>query len=377
MAHKAAGILFVTLEGKALFLKRGPGGDAPGCWSFSGGTTEDDETPEQTAKREAKEELGSLPAGDMVLHCRTILPVPSTIGQPVAVDAAPVVGADMVDFTTFVQKVAEEFIPKLNGEHVGWCWAPITEPPEPLHPGCRVALDRFTMDELGVARAMRDGFLSSPQQYANIALYDIRITGTGISYRSAKTDDDGKEIAPEEFVYRKPENYLQPDFLERCQGLSVIYMHPKTVIMNSEEFASRVVGAVMLPYIKGDEVWAIVRIYDAEMIAMLQSEQMSTSPAVLLGKGDVRIKLETGEDMLIEGPAKLLDHICLTRHGVWDKGGIAGPGVRMDSQDDAAPSPVFVRASQWRSVGVHRKLDVALSKTRTMVMDGLSRRILG
>jgi 8-oxo-dGTP pyrophosphatase MutT (NUDIX family) len=34
---KAAGILFVTPDRQALFLKRGPGGDHPGEWCFPGG----------------------------------------------------------------------------------------------------------------------------------------------------------------------------------------------------------------------------------------------------------------------------------------------------------------------------------------------------
>jgi 8-oxo-dGTP pyrophosphatase MutT (NUDIX family) len=41
---KAAGILFVTPDRQALFLKRGPGGDHPGEWCFPGGEAEPDET---------------------------------------------------------------------------------------------------------------------------------------------------------------------------------------------------------------------------------------------------------------------------------------------------------------------------------------------
>ena len=74
----------------------------------------------------------------------------------------------LVDFTTFLMRVPEEFAPKLNDEHDGWAWSPLATPPEPLHPGCRIALERLAMNELDVARAIADGRLASPQRYENV-----------------------------------------------------------------------------------------------------------------------------------------------------------------------------------------------------------------
>lgn len=330
--HKGAGILFLTKERKALFLKRGPGGDCPGMWCFPGGTVEEGETVEQTAAREAKEELGNFPKGELEFHSRTTLPVQSTIGQPQAT-----LGEDVVDFTTFLQRVGEEFHPTLNGEHTGWAWADIGQPPEPLHPGCRLAIERFGWNELDVARAMRDGLVPSPQRYAmgsgGVTLFDLRITGTGVAYRSEKTDAGGKVISPEEFVFRRPENYLTPEFVERCNGLQVIYLHPKKTMLNSKEFAERTVGSMMLPYIKGDEVWGIAKIYDDAVIKMMTSRQMSTSPGVILKDGNYKLKTEDGTDLLIEGKPSLLDHLAICEQGVWDKGGEPS-GVRLDAQGD-------------------------------------------
>ena len=328
ITHRGAGILFVTAQGKALFLKRGPGGDAPGAWCFPGGTTEGDETAEQTALREAEEEVGSIPAGKRVVHTRSITPI-ETINAAVTATAAPT--QDKVDFTTFIQHVPQEFTPTLNGEHTGWAWAAINEPPAPLHPGCSVALSRLNWDELGVARAMAAGQLTSPQLYGNVHLFDMRITGTGVAYRGAKHDDKGNQITPEEFVYRRPENYLTDEFLQRCHGLAVIMMHPAKALLNSKEHGARVVGAMMLPYIKGDEVWGIAKIYDDDAIKMMLASQMSTSPAVLLGNGDQKLKTEDGTDLHIEGKPSLLDHLAICERGVWDKGG-APSGVRTDNQ---------------------------------------------
>jgi hypothetical protein len=198
-----------------------------------------------------------------------------------------------------------------------------------LHPGVAAAFRRLGADELGIARLMAEGELVSPQRYENVTLFDIRITGTGISYRPSLNEYD----------FRKPENYLTPDFLARCNGLSVIMNHPKDSLLNSEEYADRIVGSVFLPYIKDEEVWAIAKIYDDEAIEMLTSEQMSTSPAVLLDKDTVRtratLKDGTDVDLLVEGKAKLTDHIAICAAGVWDKGG-PPTGISSGGQNDQA-----------------------------------------
>jgi 8-oxo-dGTP pyrophosphatase MutT (NUDIX family) len=347
---KAAGILFVSLNGNALFLKRGPAApDFPGFWDFPGGGQEGQETAEETATRETREEIGQLPEGERKLHTRTkgsAAVQTATVG-PGAAPAPPVAeavpaaspgvsgtGAILlpdVDYTTFIQKVTNEFIPQLDGEHVGYSWAPIDAPPEPLHPGCRIALDRTTMNELDVARAIADGRLTSPQRYgtpaAGVTLFAIRITGTDVAYRR-KFD---------EFVHRNPDNYLHPEFLARCNGLTVIYKHPKTTLLNSEEFSERVVGSIFLPYIAGDEVWGVAKIYDDDVAQEMEDEKLSTSPAVYFHDMTVNTKLTTedGRKVFIEGNPSLLDHVAICARGVWDKQGEPS-GIRSESREDSA-----------------------------------------
>lgn len=118
---KAAGILFITDDGQALLLKRGDGSDYPGAWCFPGGTTEEGETPEETAERETIEELGFLPEGKRILLTRQI-------------------SAEGVDYTTFIQRVKKPFVPKLNGEHDAFMWGDPEKIlgeilPAPLPPG--------------------------------------------------------------------------------------------------------------------------------------------------------------------------------------------------------------------------------------------------
>ena len=337
---KGAGILFLSPQGNALFLKRSGDSDYPGHWCFPGGGSENGETAEQTAVREAIEEIGFLPKGERELHARQISgssevspgtaavagagpqPLPAETPAPVAIQPKP------VDFTTFVQQVPEQFEPKINDEHVGFAWAPVKDPPEPLHPGCRVALNKLSMNELGVARAIMTGELTSPQQYANVALFAIRVTGTGVSYRSND----------EEFVVRDPKNYLNDEFLARCNGLPVIFEHPEKATLDTKEFTNRVVGSVFLPYISGDEIWAIAKIHDATAARIMTENQLSTSPTVVFRNPkatNTKVELEDGSVVLFEGDPALLDHVAIVPHGVWDKGNEPN-GVKTETRSDSA-----------------------------------------
>ena len=177
-----------------------------------------------------------------------------------------------------------------------------------LHPGASAALRRLDANEYGIAVMMKEGELSSPQVYHNVTLFNIRITGTGVSYRPTY----------DEYVYRKPENYLTPEFLARINGLPVIMMHPAKALLNSKEFANRIVGTVFLPFIRGDEVWAVCKIYDDETIKLLQTEKLSTSPSVLVA--GTKLKFDDGSRLLVEDDPTIVDHIAICQHGVWDKG---------------------------------------------------------
>jgi 8-oxo-dGTP pyrophosphatase MutT (NUDIX family) len=362
---KAAGILFVSLNNTALFLRRTMSApDCPGCYDFPGGGQEGDETAEQCAIRETREEIGFLPDGERRYLTRTkpatgaqaavglgapaVIPVaagapaaPPGVATAQPLIPAPAIALPPVDFTVFVQKVTNEFTPELNDEHDGWAWAPLDAPPEPLHPGCRIALDRLGMNELGVARAIADGRLTSPQYYgddkAGVMLFAIRITGTDVAYRTKHN----------EFVHRNPENYLNEEFLTRCNGLPVIWLHPAKSMLNSEEFSERVVGSIFLPYIAGSEVWGIAKIYDDDAAREMEDKQLSTSPAVFFHNVEVNSKLTTddGRKVLIEGDPSLLDHVAIAPLGVWDK---MGPptGIRSESREDSAMTPEEEKAKK-------------------------------
>ncbi|WP_161633303.1 NUDIX domain-containing protein [Paraburkholderia dilworthii] len=296
---QAAGTLIIA-DGKVLFLRRGPDGDHPGEWCIPGGKIEPGETPEQAARRETQEEAGYEPEKLVRLGATS--------------DGA-------VEFTTFYHE-CRPFEVALSDESTECMWAPIGSWPEPMHPGCRYVLESDTfkaikkaqMTETDLARAMVSGEYSSPQFFTNMWLFDIRITGTGTSYRSKD----------EEYVYRPPEEYLNDEFLARCNGLPVIVDHPDNCNLDSAEFKRRSVGSVLLPYIKGDEVWAIARVYDEATATLMSQDQLSTSPNVVFRNPSIEnstVTLDGGQKLLIEGNPKLLDHIAICEAGVWDKGG--------------------------------------------------------
>ena len=309
---RAAGILF-TCGDSALFLRRAESGDHAGEWCIPGGKLEDGEEAVEGAIRETYEEAGiHIKKDELSPWTRTLTPA-----EPVlAMEGLDLASPEAVDFTTFVVKVSHQFTPRLSNEHDGYAWSPITSPPQPLHPGCQIALDRFKMDELSVAQAIADGRLTSPQRYENVWLFAIRITGTGASYRHAR----------QEFVWRDPSIYINDEFLARCNGLAVIWEHPEASLLDGEEFTNRIIGSIMLPYIpadKPDEVWGIAKIYDETAAQNMRDTQLSTSPAVNFADPteNDRVTLENGKVMLIEGKPSLLDHIAICENGVWDKGG--------------------------------------------------------
>lgn len=297
---RAAGIMFLTADNQTLMMRRGSGGDFPNHFGLPGGHLEDGETLEDGARREAKEETGFDYTGPLeMIH-------------------------DDGQFATFAARGVEQFPVTICPESAGYVWTDMANPPAPMHPGMSKTLRIAQIStELDVAVLMQDDVLPSPQMYANMGLLAIRITGTGLAYRSALG----------EHVWRDPAIYLNFEFLARCNGLAVIMDHPDKATLNTKEFAKRVIGSIMLPYIKGDDVWGIAKIHDLDALAQIveegnSPEGISTSPAVVFNEsaGNTLLTTEAGEKLLIEGKPFLIDHIAIVTKergskGVWDKGG--------------------------------------------------------
>lgn len=307
---------------RVLLVRRSEGGDHAGEWCYPGGKIEDGESAEDAARRECEEEIGYT--------------VPDGLAIVAESEDAGVL------FTTFRAKSDDgEFTPDLNDEHTEFQWAEPTKLPEPMHPGAAMALrvlygSHPGMTELEAARQVRDGHLPSPWRFGNMTLFDLRISGTGVSYRRGIN----------EFVWRDPKDWLSEEFIKRSYGLPVIMVHPKSDSLTSEDFRRRIVGVVFLPYVKGTELWGVVKIYDDAAIEMLtkgvegpdgKMEKLSTSPGVVFReprKTNDRVEID-GETLLIEGIPSILDHLAIVEAGVWDKSGApTGVAVNIKNGDD-------------------------------------------
>lgn len=186
------------------------------------------------------------------------------------------------------------------------------------------------LNEFEAAEAVRDGELPSPTTYRDpdgqrlFDLFDLRITGTGMAFRESLG----------EWAHRDPEEWLSDKFVQRCNALSVVFIHPPPgENLNSEQYRERNIGTIVLPYVRDNEVWGIGRIYDEDAALLMRTTHTSTSPGVLprqAGEGGERLTLENGAQVLDEGLPLVLDHLAVCAAGVWDKGGPA-EGVRLDS----------------------------------------------
>lgn len=213
-------------------------------------------------------------------------------------------------------------------------------------------------NELDIAKGIRDGSIQSPTHMQTYSMFAMRITGTGCSFRTARG----------EYVWRDPSLYLNDTFLERCNGLLVIWEHPEDktdenphAMVDSKEFHDRIVGTVFVPYLKEDEVWGICKIYDRDAITLLSHNKMSTSPGVVFsqGNGNRKIEIDEGNMLLIEGEAQILDHLAICEQGVWDKidepSGIASNTTGENSMTEAEKAAQEEKDAQAKKDAQARK----------------------
>lgn len=292
MAIFASGILF--RQNKRIFLiKRAD----DGTWCIPGGHIEPGETPDQAARREVAEEAGYQYSGGLT---------------PMSVHG---------DYATYVVDGAEEFTAQINDESTDSGWFTVDALPSPLHPPFAETLKQPPLNETEVAQLIANDVLSSPQYFRNMWMFAIRVTGTGMTYRSKD----------EQYVFRDPDNYLTPEFLARVAGVPVIWLHPEANSLDSDEFAKRVIGTMTNSWVTADnEVWGIARVYDEEAATIMQERKLSTSPTVCFTEGQNAIISVDGQPLLVEDSPVLLDHVAICEQGVWDK--LLDPtGVRSDS----------------------------------------------
>jgi 8-oxo-dGTP pyrophosphatase MutT (NUDIX family) len=110
-------LVYAQSTNRYLFLLRNKSKHA-GVWGIVGGKVDAGETVIQGLVREIQEEI------DRDFSHKKFIPLETFT-------------ADNQKFVyyTFLVSVDDEFIPKLNDEHRGYCWVELNDHPKPLHPG--------------------------------------------------------------------------------------------------------------------------------------------------------------------------------------------------------------------------------------------------
>lgn len=325
MAIFGSGIMF--RQGDFVFLIQR---SDDGTWCQPGGTVEPGELAIDAARREVLEEVSYQYDGPLTPH--------SVYG----------------DYLTFRAEVPEKFEAKLNDESLAAGWFHIEDLPTPLHQPFAEMLAQQALNETEVAALIADGTLSSPQYFINMWMFAIRVTGTGVTWRSAD----------QQMTFRNPDDYLTPEFLQRVAGLPLIWLHPEKNTLDSDEFAKRVIGTLTNSWVADNgEVWAIARVYDAEAAEIMETRQLSTSPTVKFVEVPKSIIVD-GQPLLVEPSPELLDHVAICEQGVWDKL-LAPTGVKSDS----IPNEAEIMDEEKIVALINKAIDARMAKADSEAAD--------
>lgn len=181
---KAAGIMYIE-DNSVLLLKR-----LDGSWAFPGGKIEQGEKAIDAARRESGEEVGFVPAHDLLWEIDY-----SNNGR--------------VQFTTYCCRTG--FEPILNtDEHSEFRWFDFGDLPDIMHPNARATLEKYTKTYMGV------GLDSAREADVNgwIEIKDNPISKAGVfEYLGRQID---KDLDPDKVyrVLRSPEELSKKETID-------------------------------------------------------------------------------------------------------------------------------------------------------------------
>ena len=121
---KGVGTLIYALDTQRyLFLLRSTGSWSM-TWGLPGGKINESETVVEGLNREIEEELGGK------IYAPKFVPIEIFTSKN-----------EKFMYHTYFVAVDNEFLPKLNSEHLGYAWLPMSSLPKPLHPGVNRTLN--------------------------------------------------------------------------------------------------------------------------------------------------------------------------------------------------------------------------------------------
>ena len=193
-----------------------------------------------------------------------------------------------------------------------------------------------TIEYREMIQGLIEGTLKSPQIYEESFYIKLRITGTGITERY-KEDENGDVLLDNNNkpitykIDRLEEDFLSDEFLKSCIGIPVLIEHPESKLLNGENYKNHVVGTIVQAYIKPEvkEVWCIARIYDPEVLKLINEGLKSTSPAITTK--NIKNKSDT-----IKEKFEYIDHLALVVDGYWDN--YSEKAIQIDSLKKIVPN---------------------------------------
>lgn len=193
-----------------------------------------------------------------------------------------------------------------------------------------------TIEYREMIQGLIEGTLKSPQIYEESFYIKLRITGTGITERY-KEDENGDVLLDNNNnpitykIDRLEEDFLSDEFLKSCIGIPVLIKHPESKLLNGENYKNHVVGTIVQAYIKPEvkEVWCIARIYDPEVLKLINEGLKSTSPAIKTK--NIKNKSDT-----IKEKFEYIDHLALVVDGYWDN--YSEKAIQIDSLKKIVPN---------------------------------------
>jgi len=117
IAQGVGALIYSKKTKRYLFLLR-DGSKYTGSWGLAGGKINEGELITEALYREISEEVG------IDLSQFKTIPIETFTSDN-----------QKFVYYTFLISVDDEFVPKLNHEHRGYCWVNLIDHPKPLHPG--------------------------------------------------------------------------------------------------------------------------------------------------------------------------------------------------------------------------------------------------
>lgn len=168
--------------------------------------------------------------------------------------------------------------------------------------------------EQEITQKLINGELSGIITDGDYAYIPLRMTGTGLAER---LDDNQKA----RIVDRRLEDFSTPDLMQQYANIPIVLTHPKdnegncvrAGIVNGGAF----VGNTIASYLKGNEVWVIGRIHDADIVDLIMGNakngtDLSTSPHI------TSEEIEGENGIFVEKPLKV-NSLAIVSKGFWDK----------------------------------------------------------